>query len=135
MLLYTGSQRERWFHSQVGKAEDCNSSIIGSSPVGTSIIKCPGGEIGRRTGLKILRTLKSVPVRLRPRAPFLIKKKNEKKVKKDLQKFKKYVNINKPLRNALVAQLDRVLDYGSRGCGFDSCLARHLFELTYMIGK
>ena len=103
MLLYTGSQRERRFHSQVGKAEDCNSSIIGSSPVGTSIIKCPGGEIGRRTGLKILRTLKSVPVRLRPWAPLIY---------------------------ALVAQLDRVLDYGSRGCGFDSCLARHLFKLT-----
>ena len=36
----------------------------------TSINECPGGEIGRRTGLKILRTLKSVPVRLRPWAPF-----------------------------------------------------------------
>ena len=32
---------------------------------------CPGGETGRRTGLKILRTLKSVPVRFRPWAPFL----------------------------------------------------------------
>ena len=30
------------------------------------------------------------------------------------------------MNDALVAQLDRVLDYGSRGCGFDSCLARHL---------
>ncbi len=26
-----------WFHGQVGKATDCNSVIIGSSPVGTSI--------------------------------------------------------------------------------------------------
>ena len=34
---------------------------------------CPGGEIGRRTGLKILRTLKSVPVRLRPWAPLYLR--------------------------------------------------------------
>ena len=87
----------KWFHSQVGKAADCNSAIIGSSPVGTSI--CPGGETGRRTGLKILRALKPVPVRLRPWAPFM---------------------------DALVAQLDRAFDYGSKGCGFDSCPARHL---------
>ena len=59
---------KQWFHSQVGKAEDCNSSTIGSSPVGTSKA-CPGGETGRRTGLKILRTSNSVPVRFRPRAP------------------------------------------------------------------
>lgn len=32
--------------------------------------KCPGGETGRRTGLKILRVLKPVPVQVRPRAPF-----------------------------------------------------------------
>lgn len=25
------------FHSQVGKAADCNSAIVGSSPAGTSI--------------------------------------------------------------------------------------------------
>ena len=62
-------QLKRWFLSQVGKAEDCNSSTVGSSPAGTSI--CLGGEIGRRTGLKILRTSNSVPVRLRPEAPFL----------------------------------------------------------------
>jgi hypothetical protein len=30
---------------------------------------CPGGEIGRHTGLKILRRLNSVPVRFRLRAP------------------------------------------------------------------
>ena len=28
---------------------------------------------------------------------------------------------------APIAQLDRVLDYESKGCGFDSCLARHFF--------
>ena len=31
------STAKSWFHSQVGKAEDCNSSIVGSSPAGTSI--------------------------------------------------------------------------------------------------
>lgn len=38
--------------------------------------------------------------------------------------------IYKSTENALVAQLDRVLDYGSRGCGFDSCLARHLKNIN-----
>lgn len=28
--------------------------------------------------------------------------------------------------NAPLAQLDRAFDYGSKGCGFDSCMARHL---------
>ena len=65
------AKEKKWFLGQVGKATDCNSVIIGSSPVGTSINECPGGEIGRRTGLKILRTLKSVPVRLRPWAPLI----------------------------------------------------------------
>ena len=33
---------------------------------------CPGGEIGRRTGLKILSFLyRGVPVQVRPGAPFL----------------------------------------------------------------
>ena len=32
----------------------------------------PGGEIGRRKGLKIPRRVTSVPVRLRPRAPSLV---------------------------------------------------------------
>ena len=63
------AKEKKWFLGQVGKATDCNSVIIGSSPVGTSICD-----------------------------------------------------------NALVAQLDRVLDYGSRGCGFDSCLARRFFS-------
>ncbi len=30
---------------------------------------CPSGGIGRRTGLKILRVLKLVPVQVRPWAP------------------------------------------------------------------
>ena len=45
MLLTTCStyaniykQQKKWFLSQVGKATDCNSVIIGSSPVGTSIL-------------------------------------------------------------------------------------------------
>ena len=32
---------------------------------------CPSGGIGRRTGLKILRVLKPVPVQVRPRAPLI----------------------------------------------------------------
>lgn len=32
--------------------------------------KCPSGGIGRRTGLKILRVLKLVPVQVRPWAPY-----------------------------------------------------------------
>ena len=39
------------------------------------------------------------------------------------------------MNNALVAQLDRVLDYGSRGCGFDSCLARHFFREVAQLGS
>ena len=35
IVYYTSATKQR-FHSQVGKAEDCNSSTIGSSPVGTS---------------------------------------------------------------------------------------------------
>ncbi len=57
-----------WFLSQVGKAIDCNSMSIGSSPVGTSIAS---------------------------------------------------------ERYAPLAQLDRVSDYESGGCEFDSCKARH----------
>ncbi len=41
-----------WFRSQVAKAIDCNSVIIGSNPIGTSIT-WGRGEIGRRNGLKI----------------------------------------------------------------------------------
>ena len=50
----------------------------------------------------------------------------------NLQKLERYDNIVKRCKKekALVAQLDRVLDYGSRGCGFDSCLARHLSKKT-----
>ena len=54
----------RRFLSQAGKAIDCNSMIIGSNPVGTSITNAP------------------------------------------------------------LAQLDRVSDYESGGCEFDSCKAR-----------
>ena len=56
----------RRFLSQAGKAIDCNSMIIGSNPVGTSITNAP------------------------------------------------------------LAQLDRVSDYESGGCEFDSCKARHM---------
>ena len=39
-----------------------------------TITECPGGEIGRRKGLKIPRSEISVPVRLRPRAPLVVVK-------------------------------------------------------------
>ena len=32
-------------------------------------------------------------------------------------------------KDAPLAQLDRAFDYGSKGCGFDSCMARHLFKV------
>lgn len=36
-------------------------------------LHCPGGEIGRRTGFKILGFVQTgVPVQFRPRAPFLV---------------------------------------------------------------
>ena len=57
--------------------------------------------------------------------------------KNDLQKLEGYGNIEKHCKKekALVAQLDRVLDYGSRGCGFDSCLARHFFREVAQLGS
>lgn len=39
------------------------------------------------------------------------------------KKLLSYMN-NK--RNVPVVQLDRILDYDSSGCGFDSCPGRHL---------
>ncbi len=36
---------------------------------GLDMVPCPSGGIGRRTGLKILRVLKPVPVQVRPWAP------------------------------------------------------------------
>ena len=41
---------------------------------------CLSGEIGRRTGLKILRESNPVPVQVRPQAPFLL-------VTKQLEKY------------------------------------------------
>ncbi len=106
-MIRDANKIKKWFLGQVGKATDCNSVIIGSSPVGTSINECPGGEIGRRTGLKSA-DLKIRAGSTRPWAPLIY---------------------------ALVAQLDRVLDYGSRGCGFDSCLARHFFREVAQLGS
>ena len=36
---------------------------------------------------------------------------------------------HKQIAHAPIAQLDRALDYESRGCGFDSCSAHHFFIL------
>ena len=67
---------------QSGYAADCKSVYAGSIPTSASIFErhnaqlswalasqSPGGEIGRRKGLKIPRRVISVPVRFRPRAP------------------------------------------------------------------
>ncbi len=65
--------------------------VAGSNPVFRLFSKvpiCRGGGTGRRTGLKILRIVISVPVRFRSSALFLY---------------------------APIAQLDRVLDYESSG--------------------
>ena len=71
---------------------------------------CRGGGIGRRTGLKILRSVMTVPVRPRPSA------------------FQgNLIKINR----APIAQLDRVLDYESSGYRFDSCWV-HFRELAQL---
>ena len=45
--------------------------FVGSNPTDASgKLCCPGGEIGRHKGLKIPRSLNSVPVRVRLRAHF-----------------------------------------------------------------
>ena len=41
------------------------------SRVGARPTNCPGGEIGRRKGLKIPRLERAVPVRVRPRVQYL----------------------------------------------------------------
>ena len=56
---------------QSGYAAACKAVNAGSIPASAYMIigkACPGGEIGRRKGLKIPRMVTSVPVRLRPRA-------------------------------------------------------------------
>ncbi len=42
---------------------------------------------------------------------------------------------NKRCTFALVAQLDRALDYGSRGYGFNSCRARHISRDVAQLGS
>ena len=54
---------------QSGYAAACKAADAGSIPASASSGARPGGEIGRRKGLKIPRDLNPVPVRLRPRAP------------------------------------------------------------------
>ncbi len=54
---------------QSGYAAACKAVDAGSIPASACrFATCPGGEIGRRKGLKIPRMVTSVPVRLRPRA-------------------------------------------------------------------
>ena len=51
-----------------------NQRVPGSNPGQATILLiinlCLSGEIGRRTGLKILRESNPVPVQVRPQAPF-----------------------------------------------------------------
>lgn len=56
---------------QSGYAEACKALDVGSIPASASTNRAtsPGGETGRRKGLKIPRGVTPVPVRLRPRAP------------------------------------------------------------------
>ena len=60
---------------QSGYAAACKAVDAGSIPTPASIFintqfnTCPGGEIGRRKGLKIPRPATAVPVRVRQRAP------------------------------------------------------------------
>ena len=57
---------------QSGYAAACKAVDAGSIPASAcTLLACPGGEIGRRKGLKIPRMVTSVPVRLRPRAHIL----------------------------------------------------------------
>ena len=56
----------------MAKAIDCNSVIIGSNPIGTSITWGRGG-IGRRNGLKIRWELIPVWVQVPPSPPLLIR--------------------------------------------------------------
>ena len=58
---------------QSGYAAACKAVYAGSipTPAFEFVMDCPGGGIGRRKGLKIPREVTLVPVRLRPRAPFL----------------------------------------------------------------
>jgi lipoprotein-releasing system permease protein len=51
---------------QSGYAAACKAADAGSIPTPACLRLSPGGEIGRRKGLKIPRNLNSVPVRLRP---------------------------------------------------------------------
>ncbi len=73
-------------------------------------VPCPCGGIGRRTGLKILRALKLMPVQVRPWAPF-------------------------DLLSREVAQLGSAPGLGPGGRRFESCLPDHFdYHLSLMRG-
>ncbi len=60
-------------------------------------------------------------------------------IKKMLYFFKNYVIIfeylAKEAENAPIAQLDRALDYGSKGWGFDSLWAYHYYREVAQLGS
>jgi hypothetical protein len=55
---------------QSGHAAACKAVYAGSIPA-SAFSLCPGGETGRRKGLKIPRRSNSMPVRFRPWAPII----------------------------------------------------------------
>ena len=82
--------------------------IIGSNPIGTSSINGDVAELVDATDLKSVGG-NTVWVQV-PSSPPLLHWK---------------------FQNALVAQMDRALDYGSRGYGFNSCRARHFILINF----
>ena len=70
---------------------------------------CPSGGIGRRTGLKILRVLKPVPVQVRPWAPSYLLKNGE----------------SNESYNGGLAQLVRASALQAGGHRFESCILHH----------
>ena len=80
--------------------------VAGSNPVFRLSLSCRGGGTGTRTGLKIPRLVTTVPVRFRSSA----------------------------YNDAPLAQLDRVSDYESEGCRFDSCWV-HIYREIAQLGR
>ena len=89
---------------------------------------CRGGGTGRRTGLKILRQVTTVPVRFRFSAPFY------NKIMRPQLNWIEYLTTNQkvvgstPVGRTIkreVAQLGRALGLGPRGRRFESCLPDH----------
>ena len=53
-----------------------------------------------------------------------------KNAKKSLQRKKKRVSLHPQINGGPLAQLNRVFDYGSKGCRFESCMGHFQSRLT-----